>query len=136
MIENKNQLKKALKERKENLIFKTIMNLHKPQLVGTIRKANIVQTNAFTLLTTKENGEIVDSWIYYNNNIEIKNNIISFLDTNKTPFIQINIIELETISKKEYRGLHRDYKGLIDGIPYILKLKNGTCLVPVRIVED
>ena len=56
MIKNKNQLKIRLKENKESLIFETIMNIHKPSSVGTKRKANIVQTNAFTLLTTKDTG--------------------------------------------------------------------------------
>lgn len=94
MIKNKNQLKIRLKENKESLLFETIMNKHKPQLIGLQRKANKVQTNAFTLLTTKENGEIVDSWIYYNNNIQIKDNIISYLDVQGNPFIQIQIIEV------------------------------------------
>lgn len=93
MIKNKNQLKIALKERKDNLIFETIMNRQKPQLVGTKRKANKVQTNAFTLLTTKENGEVVDSWTYYNY-VEVKNNIISYLDNDGNPFIQIKILEV------------------------------------------
>ena len=40
------------------------------------------------------------------------------------------------ITKKEYQEMHKDYKGKIDGIPYILKLENGgTCLVPVRLEE-
>ena len=30
-----------------------------------IRSVNIVQTNQFTLLTTKSNGDIVDSWINF-----------------------------------------------------------------------
>lgn len=94
MIRNKNQLKIKLREDKESLIFETIMNKHKPNLVGTRRKANIVQTNAFTLLTTKENGEVVDSWIYYNGNVQVKDNIMSYLDTNGIPFIQIKILEV------------------------------------------
>ena len=94
MIKNRNQLKIRLKENKESLIFETIMNKHKPQLVGTQRKANKVQTNAFTLLTTKENGEVVDSWTYYNDNVQIKDNIISYLDNMGNPFIQIRILEV------------------------------------------
>lgn len=94
MIKNRNQLKIRLKENKESLIFETIMNKHKPQLVGTQRKANKVQTNAFTLLTTKENGEVVDSWIYYNDNVQIKDNIMSYLDNMGNPFIQIRILEV------------------------------------------
>ncbi len=38
----------------------------------------------------------------------------------------------ETISKEEWKKLHKDYKSVIDGIHYILKgTRNGTCLVPV-----
>lgn len=41
----------------------------------------------------------------------------------------------ETISKEEYKNLHKDYKSIIDGIHYVLKLtKDGTCLVPVVII--
>ena len=58
------------------------------------RKANKVQTNAFTLLTKKENGEVVDSWVYYGDNVQIKDNIMSYLDTNGKPFIQIKILEV------------------------------------------
>lgn len=94
MIKNKNQLKIALKERKESLLFETIRNDVKPERVGIKRKANKVQTNAFTLLTEKENGEIVDSWTYYNDNIKIENNIISYLDNKGNTFIQIRILEV------------------------------------------
>lgn len=94
MIKSKNQLKIRLKENKESLIFETIMNIHKPSSVGTKRRANIVQTNAFTLLTTKDTGEIVDSWIYYNDNVQVKDNIMSYLDENGKPFIQIKILEV------------------------------------------
>lgn len=94
MIKNKNQLKIALKERKDNLLFETIMNLHKPELVGTKRKANKVQTNAFTLLTKKENGEIIDSWVYYSDTVQVKDNIMSYLDNQGKPFIQIKILEI------------------------------------------
>lgn len=94
MIKNKNQLKIRLKENKESLIFETIMNAHKPSLIGTIRKANIVQSNAFTLLTTKDNGDVVDSWVYYGDNVQVKDNIMSYLDGNGNPFIQIKILEV------------------------------------------
>lgn len=94
MIKNKNQLKIRLKENKESLIFETIRNDVKPERIGTQRKANKVQTNAFTLLTTKENGEVVDSWIYYNDSVQIKDNIMSYLDNMGNPFIQIRILEI------------------------------------------
>ena len=54
MINSKNMLKRKLKENKNNLTFETIYNEHKPELVGIKRKVNIVQSNAFTLLTKKE----------------------------------------------------------------------------------
>ena len=41
----------------------------------------------------------------------------------------------EIISKEEYKKLHKDYKSIIDGIHYVLKLtESGTCLVPVVII--
>lgn len=94
MIKNKNQLKIRLKEDKESLVFETIRNDVKPERIGTKRKANKVQTNAFTLLNTKENGEVVDSWVYYSNNVQVKDNIISYLDIKGNPFIQIKILEI------------------------------------------
>lgn len=54
MINSKNMLKRKLKENKEKLTFVTIYNENKPEFVGIKRKANKVQTNAFTLLTEKE----------------------------------------------------------------------------------
>ena len=93
MIKNKNQLKKALKEKKETLLFVTLKNSNKPELEGKERKANIVQTNAFTLLTPK-GGELVDSWVYYKD-IKVNDNIISYLDEHNDPIIEIKIIELE-----------------------------------------
>lgn len=93
MINSKNMLKKKLRENKDNLIFETIYNEHKPQLEGIKRKANIIQSNAFTLLTKKENGEIVDSWIYFDSaTVQVKNNILMYLYNDK-PFIKIKIIE-------------------------------------------
>ena len=94
MIKNKNQLKIALKERKDSLLFETIRNDVKPTLIGTRRKVNKVQTNAFTLLTKKENGEIVDSWVYYSDSVQIKDNIMSYLDMQGRPYIQIRILEV------------------------------------------
>lgn len=94
MIKNKNQLKIRLKENKENLIFETIRNDVKPERIGTQRKVGKVQTNAFTLLTSKENGEIIDSWVYYNDNVKIEDNIMSYLNNQGNPFIQIKILEI------------------------------------------
>ena len=42
-----------------------------------------------------------------------------------------------TISKKEWAKTHKDYKTIIDGVPYVMKLTNkGTALVPVKIEES
>lgn len=39
---------------------------------------------------------------------------------------------MEIISKEEYKKLCKDYKTIINGQHYILKLtESGTCLVPV-----
>lgn len=91
MINSKSQLKKVLKENKESIKFKTIENHEKEGFqVGIIRDVGeIVQTNAFTIRTQKENGETVNSWVYYND-IEIDNNIISY----KNFKIKIEIMEV------------------------------------------
>lgn len=59
MINSKNMLKRKLKEDKNKLTFETIYNEHRPQLVGIKRKANKIQSNAFTLLTKKK---VEKSW--------------------------------------------------------------------------
>ena len=93
MINSKNMLKRKLKENKEKLTFETIYNEHKPELVGTKRKVNKVQSNAFTLLTKKENGEIVDSWTYFDSKlVQVKDNILMYIYNGKA-FIKIKIIE-------------------------------------------
>ncbi len=94
MIKNKNQLKIRLKENKESLLFETIRNDVKPERIGTQRKVGKVQTNAFTLLTENQKGEFFDSWTWYNDNIKIENNVISYLDNKGNPFVQIKIIEI------------------------------------------
>ncbi len=46
-------------------------------------------------------------------------------------------LEVETITRKEWKELHKDYKAIIDKQKYILKLVNGgTCLVPVKVADD
>ena len=94
MVNSKNMLKRKLRENKENLIFETIYNEHKPELVGTRRKVNKVQSNAFSLLTKKENGETIDSWTYFNSStVQVKNNVLMYIFKDK-PFIKIKIIEI------------------------------------------
>ena len=52
---------------------------------------------------------------------------------NEAPKLKIT----NTISKKAWEKTHKDYKSVIDGIPYVLKMTdNGTALVPVKIVES
>lgn len=45
---------------------------------------------------------------------------------------------MDTITKTEWRNLHRDYKMVKDGQRYMLKWIDGkgTCLVPVQVVKD
>ena len=93
MINNISQLQKRLKENKDSLIFETILNVNVPQAEGTKRKAGIVQTNAFTLLT-KHYGRIIDSWIRYEYGWQVKNNLLLFFDTNGKLMVKIKIIEL------------------------------------------
>ena len=86
-------LKTTLKEDKNKLTFETIYNEHRPQLVGIKRKANKIQSNAFTLLTKKESGEIVDSWVYFDStSVQVKDNILMYIYNGKA-FIKIKIIE-------------------------------------------
>ena len=52
---------------------------------------------------------------------------------NESPSFKIT----NTISKKEWAKTHKDYKSVIDGVPYVMKLTDkGTALVPVKIVES
>lgn len=100
MINSKNMLKKKLKENRNSLIFETIYNEHKPELIGIKRKVNIVQSNAFTLLTEKD-GKIIDSWVYFDSKtVQVKNNILMYLYNDK-PFIKIKIIEENWIKEME-----------------------------------
>ena len=95
MINSKSELKRRLKECKDKIKFKTLESYIDFQ-VGVLRDAGEhIQTNAFTIKTQKSNGEIVDSWIYYED-IDVANNIISYKDAN----IKIEIIEVEENEKE------------------------------------
>ena len=83
MIKSKADLQRAL-QAKRPLTFTTIKNECKPELEGITRTVGtIVQGNAFTLATEKQNGynindkKIVDSWIWYCD-IDVKNNVIKY----------------------------------------------------------
>jgi len=43
-----------------------------------------------------------------------------------------------TITKKEWNKKHKDFKTIIDGVPYIMMYndKDGTYLAPVKIVDE
>lgn len=47
-----------------------------------------------------------------------------------------------TITKKNWSALYKDYKSIIDGVPYVLMMKKtesgdkATCLVPVEIIKE
>lgn len=44
---------------------------------------------------------------------------------------------MKTITKSEWKALHKDYKEIINGQRYILKgTAQGTTLVPVKITAD
>ena len=46
-------------------------------------------------------------------------------------------MEIETITKSEWRNRHKDYKTIIEGQRYILKgTAQGTTLVPVKVIKD
>lgn len=91
MIANKNQLKKALNERKENIKFKTVINeVRDDRQLGILRDVGTkIQTNAFTIATQVEGRGIIDSHVWYND-IDVINNMIKFKRAN----IQIEIVEV------------------------------------------
>lgn len=76
MIENKNQLKKVLKENKNKIKIKRIYNLDKNNKIpeGSTATIEKVQSNAFTV-----KYDILDRecWIYFDN-IEVKDNKIYY----------------------------------------------------------
>jgi len=93
MIANKNQLKKALKERKDSIKFKTIVNeVRNDRQLGILRDVGSkIQTNAFTIATEVEGRGIIDSHVWYDE-IDVIDNIIKFKE--KFGNIQIEIVEV------------------------------------------
>lgn len=78
MIQNKNQLKKALKENKEGILIKRIYNLDTTNKinVGDVGYIAQVQSNAFTI--KYENYDRA-CWVYYDDDmIEIKDGKIYY----------------------------------------------------------
>lgn len=77
MIKSKRSLMKTLQDNKNSLEFKTLYNWCGKN-VGDVRQVETVQSNAFTLLSSR-NGRIVESWIYpYEKDVEVKNNHIYY----------------------------------------------------------
>lgn len=77
MINSKRGLIKKLQEDKTCLEFRTLYNWCGKN-VNEIRQVGNVQTNAFTLLSNRDN-KMVESWIYpFNKDIEIENNHIYY----------------------------------------------------------
>ena len=88
MVNSKNALMKILKSNKEKIQFENVRHWRSWQ-VGIIREVgDIVQSNAFTIKTKRDN-EYINSWVYLSD-IEVKNNIITYKN-NKD--IEIRIIE-------------------------------------------
>ena len=47
------------------------------------------------------------------------------------------IKSMETITRSEWKSLHKDYKTIINKQKYVLKLSyGGACLVPVNVIND
>lgn len=81
-INSMNELKKELKNNRDNVFFKTIVNESYPHKVGENRQvgdSGTVQSNAFTLLTDR-GDKIVNSWLYFND-YTLKNGLLEVKDT-------------------------------------------------------
>lgn len=126
MINNKNQLKKALKENKNNIKIKRIYNLEKINKIaeGTLAEVEHVQSNAFTI---KYKEYEKPCWIYFDN-IEVKENKIfyfQYIPLEKVEHFKtiaeaedLNIIELSQEEKtKLNKGNNWNYTYKI---PYII----------------
>ena len=88
MINSKQALLKALREGKIRA-FKTIRNDYSGKWVGIERMpGDKIQTNAFTILSPIEDGEMVLAWNWFSK-IDVKNNLIVY----KNGLIEIEIIE-------------------------------------------
>lgn len=120
MINNKNQLKKALKENKQNISIKRIYNLEKNNKIaeGTLAEVEHVQSNAFTI---KYKEYEKPCWIYFDN-IEVKENKIFYFQyiplEHVEQFKNFDLIELTEEEKiKNNKGTNWNYTYKI---PYII----------------
>lgn len=83
IVQSKAELKRQLKSNPENVYFETVQNDNWPAIVGVTRqvKGGTIQGNAFTLETTRPNGEIVHSWLWYEH-YDLKNGNLTSKDGN------------------------------------------------------
>lgn len=98
MINSKRDLLRRLHDDKNSLEFKTIKSIYGKN-IGEIRQVGShVQTNAFTLLSKRENG-VVESWIYiYDKDVSVNNNHIYYYKHNEKHTeenIEIDILIIE-----------------------------------------
>ena len=92
MINSKQALLRALKDNKIKA-FKTIKNDCSGKWIGIERiPGSKIQTNAFTILSPKDNGEMVLAWTWLED-INISNNLITFKNAERIGEIIIEIIE-------------------------------------------
>lgn len=98
MINSKKGLMKKLQEDKTSLEFKTISSIYGKN-IGYTRQVEHVQTNAFTLLSKRENG-VVESWIYiFDKDVEVNNNHIYYYKHNEEHTKNNIEIDIEIIEK-------------------------------------
>lgn len=98
MINSKRALLTKLQNDKNSLEFETIKSIYGKN-IGEIRQVGShVQTNAFTLLSKRENG-VVESWIYiYDKDVSVNNNHIYYYKHNEEHTeenIEIDILIIE-----------------------------------------
>lgn len=75
-IQNKKQLKEAIKNKYIFIKFQTAKNEITPESVGKVRELSAYNGEGFALKTKTERGT-VDSWIYYRD-IDVKDNEIIY----------------------------------------------------------
>jgi hypothetical protein len=70
---------------------------------------------------------------YIQGHIDTIAKVVGGESVNESPKFKIT----NTITKKDWAKTHKDYKSIIDGVPYVMKMTDsGTALVPVKIVES
>lgn len=115
MIENKNQLKKRLKENKDSIKIKRIYNFDKNNKIpeGSIGIIDTMQSNAFTIKYDCLDKPV---WVYYDTSVEIKDNKIIYYqyvsegNEEKAKALGVELIPVEKEDKvnADY-GKYRNY---------------------------